>query len=341
MKRVSVLIIMTALLVSSSVFAGGDKTGEAGFMFLKIPVGAREVALGGTGLTSTTGAGAIFWNPANISAQDRPSVTFSNLNHFAGISSNYFAFAVPLEEIGTLSAGLTYVSWGSIHMTTEERPDGTGSTFSPYELALSTAFSRQVTDRVSAGMAVKFVYSQIDQVSANGVAFDFGFTYNTGMRGLKFAFVANNLGTKARYDGEGLIQEVDISSSRRAFLRYSSEPFEMPASVGLGASMDAFRNEQNAVTVFADQNINNFSANRTNFGLEYGFRQMFFLRGGYTSTFSKNVDYSVGSSSGAGLAFGGGINYKFTETIGINVDYGYFNQGILDATHRFSVGLTF
>jgi hypothetical protein len=245
-----------------------------------------------------------------------------------------------VEEIGTFSAGLTYVNWGSIKVTTVDAPEGTGASFSPYEMALSAGYSKQVTDRVSAGMVFKFLFSKIDQVDASGMAFDFGFTYNTGMRGLKLGFVASNLGLKSRYDGEGLINEIDISPTQRAFLRYSAEPFELPASVSFGASMDAFRNEENAVTLFADEAVNNFGPNRTNMGLEYGFKQMFFLRGGYTSTFSKSNDYAVGGSAG-GLSMGGGISYKFAESVGITVDYGYLNQGILDATHRFSIGLNF
>jgi hypothetical protein len=58
-------------------------------------------------------------------------------------------------------------------------------------------------------------------------------------------------------------------------------------------------------------------------GLEYGFRDLLFLRGGYKLNFDEE-----------GLTYGFGINYS-----GIRVDYSYSDFGeYLNAVHRFSVG---
>jgi hypothetical protein len=338
-----ILVTALALLYAVSAFAGEEKRGEAGFMFLKVPMGARETSLGTTGLTHSSGASAMYWNPANVSLVDGPSFSFSYLNHFAGIATNYAAIAVPMSDIGVFGLSLNYMSYGDITRTTVDNPDGGIGTYAPYDLALGFTYSKQITDRVSGGMTLKFINSTIDLVEASAYAFDFGFTYNTDFRGLKLAFVASNIGPQTQFQGDGLIrtQVVDATTGETAYLRYGSEPFELPASVAFGASMDIWRDEVNSVSGTLEQNINSFQVSRTNFGAEYGFKNMFFVRGGFTSALKSDRDYKTGSASQAGMTFGAGVNYKFNDQFGASVDYGFLDMGALGATHRFSVGVNF
>ncbi|MBL7959504.1 PorV/PorQ family protein [bacterium] len=343
-----IVIIALMLLSSVDLFAGGNKRGEAGFMFLKIPVGARETSMGVSGLTMTTGASAMYWNPANVSAMDRPNFQVSYLNYAAGISTNYAAVSFPISDIGVFGLSLNYVNYGSIDITTEANPGGTGATYSPYELAFGVSYSKQVTDRVSGGMTLKFLGSQIDRVSAQGVAFDIGFMYNTDFRGLKMGFAITNIGPQSKYEGDGMNQEVILPSTvdpsandERVFFKYGAEPFELPAAVNFGISMDIYRNEQNSLVGTLEQNVNSYQAGRTNFGVEYGFNNMFFARGGYTSTLQKDKDYKTGEAFYAGLTLGAGVDYKLNDKFGATVDYGYLDMGMLGGTHRFTVGLKF
>ncbi len=337
-----ILAISLVLLYATSVYAGGQKRGEAGFMFLKVPIGAREVSMGSTGLTSTTGANAIYWNPANVSAVDRPTISLSYLNHFAGISSNYLAVAFPMSDVGSFGVTFNYLGYGDIQKTTELQPDGGIGSYAPYDLAVGLTYSKQVTDRVSGGLTVKYLSQKIDLVQASGVSFDFGFTYNTDFRGLKLGFVASNLGTESSFDGDGLVREsTDPVTGDIQFRKFGSEPFEAPAAVAFGASMELYRNEQNSITGSAEQNVNSFQANRSNFGIEYGYNNMFFARTGYTSTFQEGKDVKTGKSMYAGMTFGLGLDYKLTDNLGATVDYGYLDVGQLGATHRMTIGVKF
>lgn len=342
------LLIALMLLSSVQLFAGGNKRGEAGFMFLKIPVGARETSMGMSGLTMTSGAGAIYWNPANVSAVDRPNFQISYLNYAAGISTNYAAVAFPMGDVGVFGFSLNYVNYGSIEITTEENPNGTGATYAPYEVAFGLSYSKQVTDRVSGGVTLKYLGSDIDRVSASGMAFDMGFTYNTDFRGLKLGFAITNIGPQSKYEGDGMNREVVLpsavdptASDERVFFKYGSEPFELPAAVNFGLSMDIFRNEQNSIVGSVEQNVNSYQAGRTNFGMEYGFMNMFYARGGYTSALQKDKDYRTGDAGSAGLTLGAGVDYKLNDKMGIAVDYGFLDMGMLGGTHRFTIGLKF
>lgn len=337
-----ILALVIAMLYAYSAFAGEEKRGTAGFMFLKVPMGAREVSMGQTGLTGTSGANAIYWNPANVSMATSPSFHFSYLNHFAGISTNYGAVSFPVGDVGSFGLSFNYLSYGDITRTTEENPNGDIGNYSAYDMAVGFTYSKQITDRVNGGLTVKFLNSHIHLVEATAYAFDFGFTYSTDFKGLKMGFVVSNLGPQADYRGDGLLNEVtNPVNGSRTYFAYESEPFNLPASVSIGASMDLMRNEQNSIAGMVEQNINSFQVSRTNFGLEYGFQNMFFARAGYTSALKKDRDYNTGSNSMSGLTFGAGVDYKFTDNLGAALDYGYLDMGALGGTHRFSFGLKF
>ena len=70
MVRKSKTVTMIFLTVCSAVvFAGSialaGNPGEAGLLSLRMGVGAREAGMGGSGVASSHGASAVFWNPAN------------------------------------------------------------------------------------------------------------------------------------------------------------------------------------------------------------------------------------------------------------------------------------
>ncbi len=51
--------LSVSLLSTDSALYAGEGRGEAGWMLLKVPLGARGTSLGWTGLTQTSGAAAI------------------------------------------------------------------------------------------------------------------------------------------------------------------------------------------------------------------------------------------------------------------------------------------
>ena len=57
-----IAVLITALPAAPAV-AGNP--GDAGLLSLRLGVGAREAGMGETGVASSTGAAAIYWNPAN------------------------------------------------------------------------------------------------------------------------------------------------------------------------------------------------------------------------------------------------------------------------------------
>ncbi len=60
-------IVFTCLFSAATVFASsGNRTGTNGASELLIPVGARDIGMGGSTVALTSGPEALFWNPAGI-----------------------------------------------------------------------------------------------------------------------------------------------------------------------------------------------------------------------------------------------------------------------------------
>ena len=111
-------------------------------------------------------------------------VVFSHTAYIADINLNYFALAHSFGNLGFVGLSAKVLSIGDIPRTTETAPDGTGEIFSPTFATLGATYSRRMTDRVNFGGTVYYLSEKILQETATGVAFDFGFQYDAGYRGL-------------------------------------------------------------------------------------------------------------------------------------------------------------
>ena len=289
MKKIIKLIsIFIMLLAISNVFAqGGKRTGTAGASELLIPVGPRGLALGQSNLVTTTGIEALYWNPAGVAyMRNNADVIFSHTSYIADIGVEYGAVAANFEGIGTLSFSIKSLSVGDILITTTENPDGTGDTFSPTMIVAGLSYSRVLTDAISVGITANLVSERMADVSASGIAFDFGIIYkNLGdVNGLNIGLVLKNLGTEMKFDGSGLYQEGQLNDVNRPPSSYKVDtaPFEIPFNFQLAVGYKRGLDEMNALQLTSVYQNNNFSADEYKFGLEYGYDNTFFVRGGYT-----------------------------------------------------------
>ncbi len=349
MKRFEKLVLLGVCLVialSTAAVAGNtSKLGTAGALELLIPDGARGTALGGASLTTITGIEAIYWNPAGLPLfQGKVDAMFSHMNYIAETSIDYGAAAVNISGLGTIALSIKSLSFGNIPITTEDFPEGTGSTFSPAYTVVGLSYGNQLTDRISVGTTVKLINESIINTSATGFALDAGVLYAFGdassLPGLKFGVALKNLGPNMQFDGTDLERSVvppgsPIGTAPRP-LKFTAQSFELPSTLEMGLSYDYHLGETNRLTAATLFENNNFGADQYRFGLEYSFQETFFLRGGYVSApdQASTVDYVFGPTAGAGvnLSMGGMI---------LAVDYAYRATDTFKGTNTIAVRLTF
>jgi len=332
--RFIILAIALLLAVDCIYAGGGNRTGTGGASQLLIPVGVRGMAMAGGNVATSAGVEALFWNPAGTSKNiNSANVMFSHMDYIADIGVEYGAVSANFEGFGVLSF--------AILVTTTQDPDGTGKTFSPQMLVAGVTYARQLTERISVGVTANLVTETLGEVSASGMAFDVGVVYDNlaEINGLSFGVVMKNVGPQMQYDGSGLLQEAEVSGFNRppGLVQINSAPFELPSTFELGLGYrPKLLDDMNSILITTSFKNNNFSDDEYKVGLEYGYNNMFFLRGGYTFA----PEQAFEDSYIYGFTGGVGIDYSF-ESISIKVDYAYRYVKDFDGNHVFGVSLGF
>jgi hypothetical protein len=335
--KVLCLIIVVMLLCSTALYAGGDeRIGTAGAQELRIPVGSRMAALGGSGVASAIGTDALFWNPAGVAYYEGTEVMFNHLKYWADIDINYFAATTSIEDFGSIGIAAKVISFGDIVKTTIDAPNGTGEIISPSFAVIGLTYSRRFTDKVSFGVTGNLISEKVEQLGATGIAFDFGFTYDPSWRGLKFGLVIKNFGPNMTFSGSNFDVNNEVPGGEPGTTskdyRSQSSSFELPSSVQFGAAWDLLDIENSRATLMGLFQSNNSSEDEFRGGLEYAFNDMFFLRGGYTG--SGQTEYMYGAS------FGAGVKLDLSGTM-VTFDYSWNQTELFDDNQYFTVKFSF
>ena len=332
------LLLVLVLIGGVSAFAGDEtRTGTAGATELLIPVGGRSTALSGSTIASTSGADALFWNPAGACRIDGSTeVLFNSMNYIADIHVNYFAVTTSVSGTGALGVSIKTLNFGDIPITTTSLPEGTGSTYSPSYITFGVSYANKFTDRILGGFTLKYVSEKILETSATGVALDLGIQYISSS-GLKLGVTLKNLGPQMQYSGENLNYSVKLpdqqtGAAARA-LALPTTGFELPSTLEFGAGYDLKLPDDLGVLGLSGVFQNsNFGDDEFRFGAEYAWNNVIFLRGGITRTQNQ-------SNNIFGPSFGIGINVPVGGTT-IGFDYSYRKADYFDGNQWITVRLT-
>jgi opacity protein-like surface antigen len=315
------ILFLLIVILNVSIF-GGDpsRKGTTGAEQLLIPVGARSIATGGAFVSNVTGLEAIYYNPAGLDIAHRTEAMFSQMSYLADINVSYFAIGTSFGDFGSIALSFKTFDFGSIPVTTFDSPDGTGATYSPSFLTAGLTYSKIITDKVTIGVNAKVISETILSTSATGLALDFGVQYRF-QENLSIGAAVKNIGTNMQYLGQDLQVKTTMPGSQpgtqNAVYEAVTEPFQIPSffelSVGYNYPIDD-NNEIQVGTTFVN---NNSLEDQLRFGLEYAFMKNFYVRAGYNGQVQNN-DQSIYR-----FTFGAGVDYNFSDEIGIVFDYAF------------------
>lgn len=336
MKTVKVLFIcvIALLLVAQAGIAQDRKAGVTGATFLKIPVGAREAALGGAVTGIPNDINQMFYNPAGIILKDKMiEATFNYNKWIADLGHNSAAVTYNWQDVGTIGVG--FITFGvsdipasrdifSDPVLAQQQTDhNTSDTYNYRDIAYQVSFARQVMDNFSLGVTVKGVSESIDGTSVSAFAVDFGSLYNIGVLDWTIAARFNNLGSDMKY--------YDIA-------------FGLPLSFSIGTAIVPYKIDNNKVMLALDAVKSQDGPQYFFGGMEVSLMDMIALRGGYKFNYIHTND--GGTSSRAplgntieGLSLGAGVQTTFQD-YGIGIDYAFSKMDLLDSVHRFTVRIS-
>ena len=339
MKIFFTIIILTIFTVSLNA---GDvaRKGTTGAEQLLIPVGARGLATGGAFVSNLTGLESVYYNPAGLDVLAGAEVMFSYMNYIADINVSYFGVSTSLGDIGSIALTIKTFDFGDIPLTTSDFPDGDGRTYSPSFFTFGLTYSKLITDRISIGTNFKLISESVQNTSASGLAIDFGVQYKFDQQ-LSIGAALMNIGSNMQYAGAELQQRSDISGSNPGSpdgsFEIVSEGFQIPSYFQLSVSYDYNINEQKNLIFGSAFIANNSLEDNFRFGLEYGFINTFFLRGGYNLAVGEEFDNSI-----YGFTVGAGIAYDLGGDLGIAFDYAFREvKEFPSSNHMFTVKMAF
>lgn len=350
-----ILVIMLVLACGSNqlLFAGSDsRIGTAGAAQLLIPVGSIGPALGGSYLAVAKGIDAIDWNPAGLAAAPYSVQSlFSRMSYIADMDVNYLALAGKAGNLGVFALSMKWLSVGDIEITTIDTPEGTGVSFSPAIMTMGLTFSRAMTDRIYFGANLKSIFEKYDTISGKTVAVDLGLQYIEGLSGVRFGVALKNLGPSMRYDGSALehyvISPDQASNATPQPLRVRLAGVDLPATLEMGVGYDYQINGAYGLLFSGSYINNNYTTDEYRAGVEFSFKDLFFIRGGYN--FAESLDRP--GTNGAELSDDATItNNKLSFGLGFNLkqgrnhiafDYAYRPVEFFDSTQWFTLSLGF
>ncbi|OGV09203.1 MAG: hypothetical protein A2499_11135 [Stygiobacter sp. RIFOXYC12_FULL_38_8] len=312
-----IALVIFAVAIKISAF---EKVGTTSFQFLKVIPGARANALSGAFSTLANNSESVFWNPAGLARVANYDFSFGYVDWFMDVKHFSFSAAYNMGDIGTIGFLGVLSDVGEIEVTSVDRlgfvngvynPGLTGEIINPSSLVLGVSYAKNVTDKFAFGVTVKYAYENLVYKKAGALIFDGGLTFNTGFKSII-------LGAAVRHFG----QEV----------KFIDKSYPLPQTFNIGISSYLISPDDPLITSIGDQRLllsydmiqpRDYDQMHS-VGMEYSFKEMLFLRGGYTF-----------NSDQEGISAGVGVKYSRYR-----LDYSFNDHGeFLDSVHRLTIGL--
>jgi hypothetical protein len=305
-----------------TVLGGSSRAGTAAAQFLQIGVSAHAAGMGETFVAFVEDASGAYYNPGALALISRRQAFFNHTNLSAGLAHFYGSYVQPLGAIGTFALSGILLTTGEMPVTVAFQGP-TGETFSASEIAIGLSYSRRLTDRFALGGTGKFIAQDLGGFSSRTVAFDVGTIYQTGFRHARLGMSVSNFGP-------------DINFGNESSVGFESQSFPMPITFRFGIVVDAMHSETSKLWIAAQLLQPNDNLRSESLGVEYGYRDLVFVRGGW------KIDEEDGAPTGRLC------RNRFTRRRQITVsgitgkfDLSWSAMSYLDDLIRFSVLLGF
>ena len=302
MKKVVFFALLTLFVIKTPA-----QESQTGYNFLRLPTSAHAAALGGSNITLIEDDEAlIFQNPALLSSVSDKTINLNYMNYMSGVNIASASFNRIVKEKASWAVSAQYVDYGKMKQTDEN--NNLMGEFSAKDIAVAGYFSYMLSNRIVGGITAKFITSYIGDYNSIGLGVDLGVNYYDPDHEWSISAVAKNLGGQLKaYQEEFDKMPIDVQLG--VSKRFVNTPFRLSATfVGLN---DWHQNFKDHIILGADLLL----GESIWVGGGYNFRRANEMK-------IESSEEEKGSSHGAGLSFGGGINL---ERFHLNVAYGKYH----------------
>ncbi len=335
---VAFTVAAMALLAFAPPARGQSKTGTAIGEFTLIEPSARIAAMGNAGVALNDGLQCVYYNPAALGRMQGIGVQFTHSEWIADIGYEYVAASIPLRYWGCFFGSVTALNSGEIDVRTVDAPLGTGERYDVSDVALALGFGHAFSDRFSAGLQLNYLSETIWHSSLHAWTLNVGTLYRLTEDGLQLGASISNFGTDGQFSGRDLAiqydEDPDEHGDNGALPGYqSTDEFPVPVLFRLGLAWPrSLGRDAGTIVAVADAAHSSSNTESLSGGLEWRWRGLFAVRGGYQDLGQEDAE--GGLTLGAGLR--GALGAQTFE-----FDYAWADQGRLEETHRFTFVVNF
>ncbi len=216
--------------------------------FLLVPTDARSAALGNSGLATSPDAGSIYLNAAKLAFIPEKNPFGLSISYLPWLSELVEGFYIAdistyikLDDEQALSLGTRYFSLGNLTITS-----ATGnviSEFRPNELTVDAAYARKLSPNFSAGLTLKYIYSNLTTLP--------GFTANDNQPVQDIAgdislFYTNSISEKSELNAGLVIKNIGGKMWYTNIITKGYLPTNL--GIGLGYSYNIAQNHQISIS---------------------------------------------------------------------------------------------
>ncbi len=359
-----IVTLVTIVMISPVVFAGNEqRAGSSGASELLINPWARSSGWGSANVGCVRGLEGLYQNVAGTAFTRRTELIFTNSQYLvgSGIQINNFGFSQKVGAAGVISLGVMSMNMGEEDITTEDLPEGGLGTFKVGYTNIALAYAQEFSNSIYGGITVKLINESMAVASASGFSIDAGIQYVTGVGkdklgnrkrdNLRFGITMKNVGSTMKFKGDGL-SFIGISQwGTNMTVEHRSEQFELPSLIKIGAAyyinLDAKPDEDNEKIVSKHKLIlaanftsNSFTRDQLHFGVEYGFADILYLRGGFV--YEKGIFESTDRNTAyTGPSAGLSVHIPINKNGSVfAIDYSYRDTNPFQGVHTIGARVT-
>jgi hypothetical protein len=287
LKDRAVMLLLLNMMIPCQAGATASY-GEASDLFT-VGAGARSLAMGGAFTGLADDASAPYFNPAGLAFLDEHQLMVMHAPLFIDSNYNFLSSAHPFgDKLGSLAFSDALLL--SNNFQVRDKFNNLNSNGSLNHNAFFASYAHKITQKISAGVNLKFIQQKVADFSGNALGWDAGFMFKP----------ARVLSVGASF--------ANINSPELK-LRTSEDIYRPIARFGIAS--DVFKNK---LTLAADASKIKNQGTLIAAGVEYRPNQLFSLRTGYNA----NRSYTLGVGLALKTFF---VDYAFSDT-----DLGAFNK---------------
>ena len=302
MKKVIFCLFFT--LISVLTWAQDSQTG---YNFLRLPVSAHAAALGSDNISIIEDDPSLmFHNPALLSSVSDKSLNLNYMNYMEGANAASASFSKIIKEKATIGVMAQFLDYGKMKEVDEHNVQ-TGE-FSAKDIAIAGALSYQLGTNIVGGITARIITSYIGDYNAFAMGVDLGVNYYDPEKEWSVSATVKNLGG-----------ELDA---------FEEEYNKLPLDLQIGASKRLIGSPLRLSATLVDMNhLDKKFIHHLVAGADVILSPQIYVAIGYNFRRASEMkivsnDEERGSSHGAGLSLGGGVQL---DRFKLNVAYGKYH----------------